>query len=95
VRTTLLAPLALVAAGVIAVADGDAGIPTWLRLRGDVERAEKRVQTLVSSTAALRGEIEALRQDPFALERAIREDLELARPGEIIIRFDRPGRIDW
>jgi cell division protein FtsB len=32
-------------------------------------------------------EINALETDPFALERAIREDLELARPGEIVVRF--------
>jgi hypothetical protein len=36
-----------------------------------------------------------LGSEPFALERAIREDLELAMPGEIVVRFAvRPGR-DW
>jgi cell division protein FtsB len=32
------------------------------------------------------GEAAALRSDPLALERAIREDLGLARPGETVVR---------
>jgi cell division protein FtsB len=43
----------------------------------------------VDETHALRAEIEALESQPFALERAIREDLELARPGETVVRFGR------
>jgi cell division protein FtsB len=36
---------------------------------------------------ALRAEVRALERDPFSLERAIREDLDLAKPGEVIVRF--------
>ena len=96
VRTTLVVPLAL--AGVtlaIAIADSEAGIATWLRLRSDVARAQQQVDVLVRATEALRGQIDALNDDPFALERAIREDLEFARPGEIIVRSERPPRVAW
>lgn len=93
-RTTWLASLLLAAVVVIAFADGDSGIPMWFRLRSDVDDASHRVAGLTHETEALRAEIEALSSDPFALERAIREDLELALPGEIVVRFD-PPREDW
>ena len=93
-RTTWLAPLVLAAVAAIALADGSSGIPMWFRLRGDVAQAGVRVETLVQETEALQVEIEALESEPFALERAIREDLELAQPGEIVVRFDPPGGRD-
>lgn len=89
VRTAWLVPLLLAAVAGIALADGSSGIPMWFRLRDDVAQATARVEGLNRETEALREQIEALESEPFALERAIREDLELARPGEIVVRFDR------
>jgi len=95
VKTSWLAPLLLGAVAGIAVADGESGVPMWFRLRDDVEDASRRVAVLAEHNRALAAEIEALEQEPFALERAIREDLGLARPGEIVVRFEpRPGRSD-
>ena len=37
--------------------------------------------------AALRRDVETLESDPAALERAIREDLVFARPGEVVVRL--------
>ncbi len=93
-RTRWLAPLLLAAVAVIAVADGESGIPMWFRLRSDVAQASERAAVLARETEALRVQIEALSSEPFALERAIREDLELALPGEIVVRFDR-HETDW
>ena len=67
--------------------DGEAGFRTWLRLRGDLRAAEARIATLRDEIAALEEETEALRNDPFAIESAIREDLQLARPGEAVVRL--------
>ena len=89
-RTTWLVPVMLAVVAAIALADGSSGIPMWFRLRGDVAQAHRRVQGLVQETDALRAQIDSLQREPFALERAIREDLELAKPGEIVVRFDRP-----
>ena len=86
-KTTWLAPLVLGAVAGIAAADGDSGIPMWLRLRDDVGTASGRVAALLHRNAEIEAEIEALEREPFALERAIREDLGLARPGEIVVRF--------
>jgi len=67
--------------------DSEAGFRTWLRLRGDLRVAEARIEALRDEIAALEEETEALRTDPFAIESAIREDLQLARPGETVVRL--------
>jgi cell division protein FtsB len=94
VRTTWLVPLVLAVVAVIAVVDGDSGIPMWFRLRNDVGQISARVEVVRGETQALKAQIMALSSEPFALERAIREDLELALPGEIVVRFDRQ-KVDW
>ena len=92
--TAVVAVWALAVA--LAVVDGDAGLQTWLDLREEARAARGRVAGLEQDVDRLTVEIAALRSDPLATERAIREDLELARPGEWVVRFgaarnDRPG----
>ena len=72
---------------VAAMLDGEAGLRSWLRLRGDLRAAEARIETLRGEIAVQEEETEALRSDPFAIEAAIREDLHLARPGETVVRL--------
>ncbi len=93
-KTTWLAPLVLGAVAGIAVADGDSGVRMWFRLRDDVAEARARVAVLAERRAELEAQIEGLESQPFALERAIREDLGLARPGEIVVRFRNDSRGD-
>lgn len=83
--------LALAAAGVSAV-DDRAGVPAWRRLRDDLAAGHARIEILRGEIATLRGEIDALESDSFAVERAIREDLGLARAGEIVVRLDADRR---
>lgn len=86
-RRELAIALAIVASAAgVAVADTDSGIRTWLQVRSDLARAQKRVAALEKRIAAREGEAESLRKDPLALERAIREDLGLAKPGETVVR---------
>ena len=89
-RMVWIPALLLLAAGALAYLDEDAGIRTWLRLRDDLEAAEGRIAGLQATVEALRDEAEALESDPFAQERAIREELEWARPGETVVRFPEP-----
>ena len=77
----------LVAATGIALLDADAGVQTWLALRQEAQVARLRVAKVEAEVQVLTAEIEALDSDPLALERAIREDLELALPGEWVVRF--------
>ena len=93
VRTTWLVPLVLATVAVIAAVDDEAGISMWIRLRSDVDQVSQRVELAARETEALQAQIDSLSSEPFALERAIREDLELARPGETIVRF-APPRLD-
>ena len=79
--------LALAAAGASAL-DERTGIPAWRRLRGDLAAANARIEILRGDIAVLEGEALALESDAFAVERAIREDLGLAKPGERVVRLD-------
>ena len=83
----ILIALALVAA-VLAYAwlVPESGFPTWLRLRDEVAQAERRIHALERQNHALRDEVAALHIDPFAQERAVREELGWVRPGEILVR---------
>jgi cell division protein FtsB len=67
--------------------DDDSGLRTWWALRADLRDAERRIESLRSDVAALERDSGGLEADPFALERAIRERLELARPGETLVRL--------
>ena len=84
---SLLIAIALVCA-VVAYAwlVPESGFPTWLRLRDEVAQAEARIHTLERENASLREDVSALARDRFAQERAVRETLGWARPGEIVLR---------
>ena len=82
-----LVTLAIAVAAVFAMLDQDSGIAIWRELRGDLETSNERVEQLVRENAALRGEIAILESEPAALDRAIREELDLVLPGEVVVRF--------
>ena len=86
-RAFLVAGMAFAAVGLIAAADRDSGLPMWWHLRTELGASQHRIEALAAENAALEQQIGELRSDPFALERAIREDLELAKPREIVVRF--------
>lgn len=81
----------LVAATGIALLDTEAGVGPWHELRDEARAARARVEAREAEVGRLGTEIAALGADPLAIERAIREDLELARPGEWVVRFASPG----
>jgi len=89
-RSSLVVLGLAVCAAMLVVVDRESGVGTWLRLRSELAESDTRIQRLESETRALREQIEELRAEPWAIERAIREDLDLARPGEVLVRFRRP-----
>jgi cell division protein FtsB len=93
VRGWLWIPALVGAALAIAVLDGDSGLGTWLRLRADLAAAESRIAEIRDQTEALERRAEALQDDEFAIERAIREDLEYARRGETLLRLPREPHV--
>ena len=89
----LLLVAALVAAVVVHAAfDTDAGIGTWLHLRGVLRESQARNAELTGEIAALEAETQALDQGGFAVERAIREELGFARADETLVRLPRDDR---
>ena len=85
-RSLLLALALVAAAAAWAWLDPNDGIATWLSLRSDVAQAEARVRALQAQSAQLVQASEALRGEPFAQERAVREELRWVRPGEVLVR---------
>lgn len=90
-RRFLLVPLVLGAVGLWAFLDDQNGIRSWLELRSELARSGDRIAKRRAEVEALRSEAGALRKDPLAIEGAIREELGLAKPGEIVIRFVGEG----
>jgi cell division protein FtsB len=89
VRRKLLA-VAAVLAGVLSLASvADArGFRRYLLLRQDVEALQERIRGLAGQNEALLREINALRKEPAALERAVREELGYVKPGEIVFHLE-------
>lgn len=83
-----LATFVIAAFVVSAMLDRESGLEIWLGLRSDLAVSGERVERLVRENEALRSEIAMLESEPDALDRAIREELDLAMPGEIVVRFE-------
>ncbi|MBW2500690.1 MAG: septum formation initiator family protein [Deltaproteobacteria bacterium] len=88
VKALGLGTVLIVAVAISALLDDETGVRIWRELRADLEVAHARVAALVRENEALRREIETLESEPAALDRAIREELDLALPDEIVVRFE-------
>ena len=76
------AAVAAVLAAFSAAAEG--GFRRYLKLASDVRGLKDRNAMLAQKNAQLAREIEAMRDDSQALERAAREELGFVRPGELV-----------
>jgi len=74
---------------VSALMDDESGVGIWGELREDLSESSARVARLRHENDAMRREIEMLEAEPAALDRAIREELDVALPGEVVVRFTR------
>lgn len=84
--------LAVGSAGVLALvsmADGR-GFRRYVNLQKDVTELQSRNFELRLQNDRMVREIEALRTDRTALERAAREELGYVRPGEIVFNVEQP-----
>ena len=86
-RTLGVGIAAIAILGISALLDHESGFGIWLELREDLSRSEMRVSDLVRQNDVMRREIGMLEVEPAAIDRAIREELDLALPGETIVRF--------
>ena len=75
------------ALALFAVADGK-GFRRYLELEQNMAALEARNRELREQNARYATEIEALKEDPVALERAAREELGFIRPGELVFNLE-------
>ena len=66
---------------------GDMGLVAGARQNANLARLGAEVRTLEAESGSLKKEVEGLTKDPFRIEALAREQLGLARPGEIIFLF--------
>jgi cell division protein FtsL len=66
---------------------GAHGYLSMRRTQDGIKKVQSEIQTLNTENAALEQAVKDLKTDPRAIEKIAREELILARPGEIIIKI--------
>lgn len=86
-RTLGLGMCLIAILAISALLNSESGVKIWLELRDGLSSSEARVAKLIRENEEMREEIQMLEAEPAALERAIREELDVALPEEIVVRF--------
>ncbi|MBW2314713.1 MAG: septum formation initiator family protein [Deltaproteobacteria bacterium] len=86
-RRFWLAPVMLAGAVLYAGFDSESGLRAWANIRSELGASRERADATQAEIDRLALASRRLHGDPFAMEAAIRVDLELSRPGETIVRF--------
>lgn len=88
--------LLLCAAGLIAFAlstvYGKHGLVHLQQMRADYQQIARSVTQMQHDNARMQVRIQHLESDPHYIEKLARERLGLAKPGEIVYRFDTPPK---
>src|ERR1700752_2936007 len=66
---------------------GTHGCIAMKRTQNEIERVRKDIDRLNSENVQLGQKVKALKSDPHAIEQIAREELQRAKPGEVIIRI--------
>jgi cell division protein FtsL len=66
---------------------GTHGFLAMRRTQNEIRKVKANLDALSKENAALEQEVKDLNSDPRLIEKIARDDLGLARPGEIIIRI--------
>ena len=66
---------------------GAHGFMAMRRTQNEIDKVKKDLDRLNKENAELGDQVKALKTDPRLIEKIAREDLQRARPGEIIIRI--------
>lgn len=86
-RVLPLAVLALAAVSVPALMLSPTGLPRLRNLEGERQRANEEISRLGSQINSLRAEVNRIKTDPAAVERAARDELGLVRTTEVVFQF--------
>jgi cell division protein FtsL len=66
---------------------GAHGFLAMRRTQGEIKKVQANLDKLSKENAELEQEVKDLKSDPRLIEKIARDDLGLARPGEVIIRI--------
>ena len=66
---------------------GQHGFIAMRRTQNEIEKVKKEIDRLNSENIELGQQVKALKTDPRLIEKIAREELQHAKPGEIIIRI--------
>jgi cell division protein FtsB len=66
---------------------GEHGVLAMHRTKKQAEQVRQEIQRLDDENRLLQERVKALKSDPRAIERVAREDMGLARPGELIFKL--------
>jgi cell division protein FtsB len=66
---------------------GEHGFLAMRRARMEAEKLQQEIQQINADNARLAEEVQALKNDPRIIERIAREEMGLARPGELIFKL--------
>ncbi len=73
---------------------GTHGFLAMRRTQNEIRKVKEDLDALVKENAALAQEVKDLNTDPRLIEKIARDDLGLARPGEIIIRIPQGQQLE-
>jgi cell division protein FtsB len=68
---------------------GDMGLLRYRELYSKKAHLESQIKEIEDDNQQLRSQITSIQQDPYFKEKHARENYGLAKPGEIIIQYDR------
>jgi cell division protein FtsB len=74
---------------------GENGFFKYIELKNRKARLEKEIAELLDDNRRLRAQIEALKDDPFYIEKQAREEFGLAGPDEYIFEYENPSAPSW
>src|SRR5260370_28687787 len=72
---------------------GDHGYLAMRRTQQEIEKVTKGLDQLNKENSELEQEVRELKTDPRKIEKIARDELGLARPGEVIIKIPRSQRL--
>ena len=84
----------LVAVMIVHDVFGTHGFLAMRRTQNEIRKVQADLDKLSKENEALEQEVKDLKSDPKMIEKIARDDLGLARPGEVIIRIPQGQRLE-
>jgi len=72
---------------------GAHGFLAMRRTQKEIDRLRREIQQVIAENRELDAQVEALKSDPKLIERIAREELGLARKGELIFKLPAPPAV--